>query len=351
MTDADFSPSPELLATPLVWSGVDGRIQGANPAFCRWLGVSVRRLLGQPLVSLEAQGEVLAQRLANPATDLTRLPRLTLALPGETPRFADGWLSAVEQGGWLLEAHPVDEFQGADPAQVLPGAFSAALKGLAHELRNPLAGLKGAAQLLARRATGRDADERELIELIGAEIERLNTLLEQLLSPAPQRPHAPLNIHAALERVLRLVENEAGWSVRLLRDYDPSIPEFPGDGDRLTQALLNLVRNAIQAGATSVTLRTRVEHGLRIAEQPYALALRLEVADDGRGVPEELAEHLFLPLVSGRAEGTGLGLALAQQVAREHRGTLSYRSRPGHTVFTVLLPLPAVEEAPEVSDA
>lgn len=351
MTDADFSPTPELLATPLVWSGVDGRIQGANPAFCRWLGVSVRRLLGQPLVSLEAQGEVLAQRLANPATDLTRLPRLTLALPGETPRFADGWLSAVEQGGWLLEAHPVDEFQGTDPAQVLPGAFSAALKGLAHELRNPLAGLKGAAQLLARRASGRDADERELIELIGAEIERLNTLLEQLLSPAPQRPHAPLNIHAALERVLRLVENEAGWSVRLLRDYDPSIPEFPGDGDRLTQALLNLVRNAIQAGATSVTLRTRVEHGLRIAEQPYALALRLEVADDGRGVPEELAEHLFLPLVSGRAEGTGLGLALAQQVAREHRGTLSYRSRPGHTVFTVLLPLPAAEEAPEVGDA
>ena len=351
MTDADFSPSPDLLATPLVWSGVDGRIRGANPAFCRWLGVSVRRLLGQPLVSLEAQGEVLAQRLANPATDLTRLPRLTLALPGETPRFADGWLSAVEQGGWLLEAHPVDEFQGTDPAQVLPGAFSAALKGLAHELRNPLAGLKGAAQLLARRATGRDADERELIELIGAEIERLNTLLEQLLSPAPQRPHAPLNIHAALERVLRLVENEAGWSVRLLRDYDPSIPEFPGDGDRLTQALLNLVRNAIQAGATSVTLRTRVEHGLRIAEQPYALALRLEVADDGRGVPEELAEHLFLPLVSGRAEGTGLGLALTQQVAREHRGTLSYRSRPGHTVFTVLLPLPATEEVPEVRDA
>ncbi|MCD9088568.1 ATP-binding protein [Stenotrophomonas sp. SY1] len=352
MSGNDFSPSPELLATPLVWSDTDGRILGANPAFCRWLGVSVRRLLGQPLASLEVQGELLAGQLATPSTDTLRLPRLALALPGEAPRFADGWLSGHEGGGWLLEAHPVDEFQTADPAQVLPGAFSAALKGLAHELRNPLAGLKGAAQLLARRAHGRDSDESELIELIGSEIERLNTLLEQLLSPAPPRPHAPLNIHAALERVLRLVESEAGWSVRLLRDYDPSIPEFPGDGDRLTQALLNLVRNAIQAGATSVTLRTRVEHGLRIAEQPHPLALRLEVADDGRGVPEELAEHLFLPLVSGRAEGTGLGLALAQQVAREHRGTLSYRSRPGHTVFTVLLPLPlAEEEATEVSDA
>lgn len=339
------------MATPLVWSGTDGRILGANPAFCRWLGVSVRRLLGQPLVSLETQGEILAARLVSTGTEMTRLPRLAIALPGEPARFADGWLSALASGGWLLEAHPVDEFQGADPAQVLPGAFSAALKGLAHELRNPLAGLKGAAQLLARRAHGRDAEEGELIELIGAEIERLNTLLEQLLSPAPPRPHAPLNIHAALERVLRVTENEAGWSVRLLRDYDPSIPEFPGDADRLTQALLNLVRNAIQSGATSVTLRTRVEHGLRVAEQPYPLVLRLEVVDDGRGVPDELAEHLFLPLVSGRAEGTGLGLALAQQVAREHRGTLSYRSRPGHTVFTVLLPLPLVEEATEVSDA
>lgn len=352
MTEAEFMPSLEQMATPLVWSGADGRIQGANPAFCRWLGVSVRRLLGQPLVSLETQGEALAAQLEMAASDITRLPRLALALPGEPPRFADGWLSVIDTGGWLLEAHPVDEFQGADPAQLLPGAFSAALKGLAHELRNPLAGLKGAAQLLARRAHGRDADESELIDLIGAEIERLNTLLEQLLSPAPQRPHAPLNIHAALERVLRLAENEAGWSVRLLRDYDPSIPEFPGDADRLTQALLNLVRNAMQSGATSVTVRTRVEHGLRIAGQPYPLALRLEVADDGRGVPEELTEHLFLPLVSGRAEGTGLGLALAQQVAREHRGTLSYRSRPGHTVFTVLLPLPpADDETTEMSDA
>lgn len=336
------APTSEQLATPLAWTLPDGRIAGATPAFCRWLGVSVRRLLGQPLASLEVQGEALAAHLASGSTETTRLPRLALALPGESPCFANGWLSAWE-GGWLLEAHPVDEFPSADPAQVLPSAFSAALKGLAHELRNPLAGLKGAAQLLARRAHGHDAEERELIELIGVEIERLNTLLEQLLSPAPPRPHAPLNIHAALERVLRLVESEAGWSVQLQRDYDPSIPEFPGDGDRLAQALLNLVRNALQAGATRITLRTRVEHGLRIAEQLHPLALRLEVADDGRGVPEELAEHLFLPLVSGRAEGTGLGLALAQQVAREHRGTLSYRSRPGHTVFTVLLPLPGVE--------
>ena len=331
-------PTPEQLATPLAWATPDGHIAGANPAFCRWLGVSVRRLLGQPLASLEVQGEALAGRLQGEASETVRLPRLALAVPGEAAHFADGWLSRHE-GGWLLEAHPVDEFAAPDPVQVLPGAFSAALKGLAHELRNPLAGLKGATQLLARRNGQRDAAERELVELLGSEIERLNSLLEQLLSPAPPRAHAPLNIHAALERVLRLAENEAGWALQLQRDYDPSIPELSGDADRLTQALLNLVRNAIQAGATRITLRSRVEHAVRIAEQPYPLALRLEVADDGHGVPDDLAEHLFLPLVSGRAEGTGLGLALAQQVAREHRGALSFRSRPGHTVFTLLLPL------------
>lgn len=138
--------------------------------------------------------------------------------------------------------------------------------------------------------------------------------------------------------MLRLAENDAGWAVKLVRDYDPSLPELPGDADRLTQAVWNLVRNAIEAGAASVSLRTRVEHGVRIGDAAHARALRLEISDDGRGVPEALAEQVFLPLVSGRAEGTGLGLALAQQVAREHRGSLSYRSRAGHTVFTVLLP-------------
>ena len=354
MTSALAPPPLDVLGTPVAWADASGRVVGCNPAFARWLGVSVRRLIGQPLASLEVQGEALAHFLARDERDTLRLHRLALALPGDAPRFAEGWLSRWDEGGWLLEAHPVDEFPGLDPTQALPSALSAALKGLAHELRNPLAGLKGAAQLLAKRNAQRapderDPDERELIELIGSEIERLNGLLEQLLSPAPAAPHAPLNIHASLERVLRLAESEGGWAVRLQRDYDPSIPEFDGDADRLTQAVWNLVRNAIQAGAGSVTLRTRVEHGVRIGDQLHPLALRLEIADDGRGVPEQLAEHLFLPLVSGRAEGTGLGLALAQQVAREHRGTLTYRSRPGHTVFTVLLPIghgtPAEETA------
>lgn len=344
-------PLLESLATPVVWAGPDGRVLGSNAAFARWLGVSTRRLVDQPLAALEIEGDALARFIGNDERDVLRLHRMAIGVPGEAPRFAEGWLSRLDDGGWVLEAHPVDEFPSPDPTHALPNALSAALKGLAHELRNPLAGLKGAAQLLARRASHRDEDERELIELIGAEIERLNTLLERLLSPAPARPHDALNIHAVLERVLRLAENEAGWSVRMQRDYDPSIPEILGDADRLTQAVWNLVRNAIQAGAGTVTLRTRVEHGQRIRDHVHAMALRLEIVDDGGGVPDELAEHLFLPLVSGRADGSGLGLALAQQVAREHHGTLTYRSRPGHTVFTLLLPQPALEAGKEPGHA
>ncbi len=339
------APLPELdqLTTPLAWLDEAGVIAGCNQAFARWLGVSARRLVGWPLVGLDGGDERLATALARVAGEdgaPLRVRRLGLGFPDSEPRFADLWLSRRDDGGTLVEVHPVDEFPGEDPAQVLPSALSAALKGLAHELRNPLAGVKGAAQLLARRAAAReDEDERELLALIDGEVARLTGLLDRLLNPAPPRAHAPLNIHAVLERVLRLAEAEAGWAVQLVRDYDPSLPEFDGDADRLQQAVWNLVRNAIEARATHITLRTRAEHGLRLADEIHPIALRLEISDDGRGVPEELAERLFLPLVTGRAEGTGLGLALAQQVAREHRGTLVYRSRPGHTVFTLHLPM------------
>lgn len=329
----------DRLLTPVAWTDAHARIEGCNAAFARWLGVSMRRLLDQPLAALEADGDVLRRALTQGDADSEqmRLRRIELAYLGGTPRFADAWLSRREGGGWLLEAHPVDEFPGDDPLQVLPSAMSAALRGLAHELRNPLAGLKGAAQLLQRRID--DPVATELLELVQSEVARLTALVDDLLAPSPPNAHEPLNIHAVLERVLSLAEAEAGWIVKLVRDYDPSLPDLAGDFDRLVQAIWNLVRNAIQAGAANVALRTRIEHGVRIGDTAHARALRLEIVDDGRGVPDELAEQIFLPLVSGRADGTGLGLALAQQVAREHRGSLAYRSRAGHTVFTLLLPL------------
>lgn len=338
-------PLLDALATPVLRLDAAGIISNANRAAGQWLGVGRRRLIGLPASALERDSLRLAAALEEASDQALRLRRMPMAFPGHDDlHFAELLLSPVmgdvADGGHWLEAHPVDEFPGDDPARLLPSALSASLKGLAHELRNPLAGIKGAAQLLARRSEG---DALELTELIEGEVGRLAALVDRLLSPAPPRAFELLNIHAVLERVLRLAESDAGWATRLQRDYDPSLPEFPGDADRLSQALWNLVRNAIESGATNVQLRTRAEHHVLIGDAPHRLVLRIDIADDGRGVPEDLAEQIFLPLVSGRAEGSGLGLALAQQVVREHGGSLSYRSRPGHTVFTLLLPLPLDE--------
>lgn len=326
----------DALTTPLLQLNAQGIAVAANAGMGRWLQCSCRRFPGLHAAALERDGHTLAAALQTPANTPMRLRRVGLAAPGsECIRFADLWLTPCADGFWL-EAHPVDEFSEGDPAGLLPAAVAASFKGLAHELRNPLLGIRGAAQLLARRV---DTEARELTAIIESEVQRLTALVDHLLNPAPPRALTPLNIHAVLEHVLRLAESDAGWSVQLIRDYDPSLPELLGDSDRLTQAIWNLVRNALEAGAGSVTLRSRAEHACRIGETVLPLALRLEIMDDGRGVPPDLAEHLFLPLVSGRAEGSGLGLALVQQVVREHDGGLTWRSRPGHTVFTLLLPL------------
>ncbi len=344
MAEHDLSPELDALATPVARLGTDACVSGCNTAFASWLGVSVRRLQGQALDSLDVEGgrlSALLSRLPDTGESL-RVHRARLAFPGGAEHFAQLWLRRDPDGGVQVEAHPTDEFPGQDPATALPAALSAALKGLAHEIRNPLAGMKGAAQLLGRRVEGEDA--RELVGLIGSEVDRLAALVERLMNPAPPREFAPLNIHSVLEHVRQLADAEAAWSIKLVRDYDPSLPDIEGDADRLTQSLWNLVRNALESGASTVSLRTRAEYHVLIGDVPHRLAVRVEIADNGRGVPEDLAERIFLPLVSGRAEGTGLGLPLAQQVAREHGGSLSYRSRPGHTVFTLLIPVPLVEE-------
>ena len=343
MPDA-IPPDLDSLATPIAWLGADSCLIRCNAAFARWLGVGQRRLLGFRLDELDVEaGRLTALLTRLPADgDPLRVHRARLAFPGGGEHFADLWLVREDHGDIRLEAHPREEFPGEDPAATLPAALSAALKGLAHEIRNPLAGLKGAAQLLGRRVDGDEA--RELVGLIASEVDRLAGLVDQLLHPSPPRVFAPTNIHSVLERVRQLADAEAAWSVKLVRDYDPSLPDIEGDDDRLTQALWNLVRNALESGASTVALRTRAEHHVLIGAAAHRLAVRIEIVDDGRGVPEDLAERIFLPLVSGRAEGTGLGLPLAQQVAREHGGSLSYRSRVGHTVFTLRLPVPLQDE-------
>ncbi len=343
-------PTLDELASPIAWTDPARRLVGANPAFASWLGVGLRRLQGLRLDDLDPGDGRFAGLLARLPGDGRALMarRVGLAFPGGAERFADCWLVPLADGALRLECAPADEFPGEDPSIALPSALHAALKGLAHELRNPLAGMRGAAQLLARRVEG--AEAAELTGLIRDEVDRLTALLERLVNPAPARPFVPVNLHAVLERVRLLADAEAGWSLKIERDYDPSLPEVPGDLDRLVQALWNLVRNALESGAGTVWLRTRAERQLPIAGVTHRLVLRVDIVDDGRGVPDDLTERLFLPLVSGRAQGSGLGLPLAQQIAREHGGALSYRSRPGHTVFTLLLPVPQAEGGGEAAE-
>lgn len=349
----DPIPDPVLdqLATPCVRLDPARVIVGMNPAATAFLGFSARRFAGQGLAALGLDPTILAAIDAAEPSGRLRFPRIRLTPSPDRECFADLWYSrhapAGAGEGWLLEFHPLAEFRGADPESALPLALHAALKGLAHEVRNPLAGIRGAAQLLARRLAV-DADASRCLDVIRDETLRLDALLDRLLDPAPARPPEPVNLHAVLERVRMLAESEAGWANVIQRDYDVSLPEIAGDPDRLAQAIWNLVRNALESGSSVVRLRTRAEAGVMIGETRFRRAARIEIEDNGRGVPADLAERVFLPLVSGRSDGSGLGLPLSQQIAREHRGALSYRSRPGHTVFTLLLPIgdPADGTAP-----
>ncbi|HET6552482.1 MAG TPA: ATP-binding protein, partial [Dyella sp.] len=215
--------------------------------------------------------------------------------------------------------------------------LSATLRGFAHEVKNPLAGLRGAAQLLQRRVE--DASLRSLAGLVIAEADRLTTLANRLLrhDGAAARPDA-VNIHERLERLGDLLLAEASPPM-IRHDYDPSLPDVQADADRLLQLLLNLARNAVEAGARTITLRTRAEPGVRLGDRVARMALRVDVIDDGPGVAPELRDTLFEPLVSGRSDGSGLGLALSREIAREHGGELRYTSRPGETAFTLYLPM------------
>ena len=333
----------EQLATPCVRLDVARVVRAVNPAASAWLGLSARRFYDRGLESLGFDRRESAAMLALPAGQSLRLARARLAPTPEHERFAEvrmgPLVSAAEPApGWLLEFWPQAEFDEDGPSARLPLALHAALKGLAHEVKNPLAGIRGAAQLLARRLAT-DADAKRYLDVISDEARRLDRLLDRLLDPAPPKPLEPVNLHAVLERVRMLAEAEAGWAHLIQRDYDVSLPEVPADADRLSQAVWNLLRNALEAGASVVRLRTRAQFGVLIGEQRFRRAVRIEIEDNGRGVPPDLADRVFLPLVSGRAQGSGLGLTLSQQIVREHRGALSYRSRPGHSVFTLLLPI------------
>jgi two-component system nitrogen regulation sensor histidine kinase GlnL len=281
--------------------------------------------------------------------------------------------SQMDTADWvLLEVVEIEQQTRQDREERALGLAQAnkeLLRNLAHEIKNPLGGIRGAAQLLEMELNSRSTGLRlrsapgpggriarsgagrgltEYTQVIIHEADRLQLLVDRLLAPH-RKPHVvgDVNIHEVCERVRLLISSEFPRGLDVQRDYDTSIPEFRGDREQLIQAVLNIVRNAteamaeqIAAGSARLVLRTRIARQVTIGKQRYRLALELHVQDNGPGVPESIRDRIFHPLVSGRDGGSGLGLTLAQTFVQQHRGTIEYDSVPGRTNFKILIPLP-----------
>jgi len=326
------------------------RVRYINPAGEVLLGVSARQALDHPVGDLLYGNGRLDEALARardhgtPYTEreLELSPRpdaeitvdmTVLPLSGATPDAA-----------LLVELEQLDRHLRISREEHLlaqQNATRALLRGLAHEVKNPLGGLRGAAQLLERRLG--EAELREYTQVIIGEADRLQSLVDRMLGPATLPNRVALNIHEPLERVRQLVEAEAG--LRIDADYDPSIPDLVADRDQLIQAFLNIFRNAVQSVGDEgrVRLRSRCLRQVTIGQVRYRLVIGVDVIDDGPGVDPALQESIFYPMVTGRDGGTGLGLSIAQDLINRHGGLIECSSRPGRTVFRVLLPLEGLE--------
>ena len=332
----------ELLATAVVALDEAFVVRYANPAAESLLATGARSLIGQPFPGLFDERAALGAALEEAravhwdyaAQNVTyqRVGREPLPLSCVITRID------VPQLALLAELRPIEQqLRLAREERLLSEqqANRELIRNLAHEIRNPLGGLRGSAQLLEREL-GR-SDLREYTQVIIKEADRLQTLMDRMLTPHRTPRIEPVSVHEVLERVRNLVEAEFGIVIE--RDYDPSLPEVLGDREQLIQALLNIARNAAQADSKHILFRTRAVRQVTILRQRYRLALELQVVDDGPGVPAEIRERIFNPLVSGREGGTGLGLSLAQTFVQYHHGVIEFESRPGRTTFRILLPL------------
>ncbi len=343
----------EHLATAVVV--LDGRfaVRYANQAAENLLGAAAKSLIGQPFLPLFADDAALEKSLAEALLthwDYTA-QNVSYARAGREPLPLSCTLTRIDvaDAPLLAELRPIEQQLRLAREERLIGEQQAnreLIRNLAHEIKNPLGGLRGSAQLLERELDR--VELREYTQVIIKEADRLQSLMDRLLTPHRAPRVAALGIHEVLERVRSLVLAEFSADVRIVRDYDPSLPDLVGDKEQLIQAVLNVMRNAAQAltsgGARgpkggNITLRTRAVRQATLLRQRHRLALELQVIDDGPGVPEDIREKIFNPLVSGRDGGSGLGLSLAQTFVHYHRGVIECDSRPGRTIFRILLPL------------
>ncbi len=342
----------DLLATLVAIVDADGVVLWSNAALEDMLGVSRRAIEGLPLCDWFDSPELLQNALASAGGNEYALIRYDdrIRRPGHEPLQVHLLLVQLEEEGrFLVELLPLEQQARMEREERLleqAQANKELIRNLAHEIKNPLGGIRGAAQLLQM-----ELDSRELIEyaqVIIHEADRLQVLVDRLLAPHRRaRVVGDVNIHEVCERVRALVLAEFPRGLRVVRDYDISIPEFRGDREQLIQALLNIVHNAahaleqrIEQGDAEIVLRTRVARQITFGKQRYKLALELHVIDNGPGVPDEIKDRIFYPLVSGKDGGSGLGLNLAQTFVQQHQGLIECDSKPGRTDFKLLIPLP-----------
>ena len=340
-------------STCLVWLDGDGAVLHLNEPAEDLFGISRNQAAGRSIRDLlkanaELEGVIGRARAAGAQYSRRELP--FEAGPGAAPRTLDVTVTPFDQpgraGGVIVELADVTQHQRILRENALLtqlGGSRAMVRQLAHEIKNPLGGLRGAAQLLERQL--KDPALHEYTTVIISEADRLAALVDALLGPGQPPRKEPVNIHELVQHVGHLLAAEAPTGVTLERDYDPSLPRLRLDRNQMIQALLNLGRNAIQAVSPSgrIVLRTRALTNASIGSRRYRVVASIQVEDDGPGVPAELKDTVFYPLVTGRQGGTGLGLAVAQDLVGRHDGLIEFDSRPGRTVFTILLPFDSHE--------
>ncbi|MBF7142180.1 MULTISPECIES: nitrogen regulation protein NR(II) [Pseudomonas] len=340
------------LTTATILLNAELRLEYMNPAAEMLLAISGQRNHGQFISELfteSAEALNSLRQAVEQAHPFTKREAMLTALTGQTLTVDYAVTPILSRGETLLllEVHPRDRLLRItkEEAQLSKQETTKMLvRGLAHEIKNPLGGIRGAAQLLARELP--EDGLRDYTNVIIEEADRLRNLVDRMLGSNKLPSLAMTNIHEVLERVCSLVDAETQGGISLLRDYDPSIPDVLIDREQLIQAVLNIVRNAMQAISGEnelrlgrITLRTRTMRQFTIGHTRHRLVAKVEIIDNGPGIPVELQETIFYPMVSGRPDGTGLGLAITQNIISQHQGLIECESHPGHTTFSIFLPL------------
>ena len=326
-------------------------IVGLNPSAENILGVSEHRARGEALLKLVDDEPELRDILSRvTATGDHYANELQLA-PTEVhseERIVDCRVSplAGNEAALLVEITDVTrraKISRENALLIQHGAGRQMIRQLAHEIKNPLGGIRGAAQLLERQLPS--AELREYTDVVISETDRLAALVDTLLGPGGPPKKQPHNVHELIEYVIRIIEAEDPKHISIRRDYDPGLPLINLDRDQIVQALLNLVRNAVTAldGQGTLTLRSRAATNFTMGDIRHRVIASIEIEDDGPGIPKELQDSVFYPLVTSRPDGTGLGLAVAQELLSRHGGLIEFESKPGRTVFFVRLPLTQAE--------